>query len=403
MASTDIALTPDVFVRQDGKEKVTGSGRYTADLTLTGQAYAKFRYADHPHARILRIDTSKAETLPGVVAVVTQEDLPDVRFGGFVQDRTLFAKDVVRFEGEIVAGVAALTEDIAVQAARLIEVEYEPLPAVSDFVAAMDASRPADPSRSRFLREGRERRRRRQHDGVLHDREGRCRRRDGRGRRRGEGPLRLRRLAGRADRASRRGRAVAGRRGDDLVFDPGAVRGSVGRRSDPAGPRGERPHRGAAARRRLRCEVRPALRGAGGGAGPSGEASREAGLQPPRGVRRDRAAARRHRDGVRDRRDPRRPPGRPEGLARPRQGRLLRRGRLPRADGGDARVRPVRDRPCLRRGAPELHEQPAFGLGPRPDGAAGVLGPRAAHGRGGARDRHGPRRAAPPHADRAGS
>ena len=74
--------------------------------------------------------------------MVTQEDLPDVRFGGFVQDRTLFAKDVVRFEGEIVAGVAALTEDIAVQAARLIEVEYEPLPAVSDFVAAMDASAP---------------------------------------------------------------------------------------------------------------------------------------------------------------------------------------------------------------------------------------------------------------------
>ncbi|MGZ8615396.1 MAG: molybdopterin cofactor-binding domain-containing protein, partial [Actinomycetota bacterium] len=142
MASTEIAPTPDVFVRPDGKEKVTGSGRYTADLTLTGQAHAKFRYADHPHARILRIDTSKAEALPGVVAVVTQDDLPDVRFGGFVQDRTLFAKDVVRFEGEIVAGVAALTEEVALEAAGLIEVEYEPLPAVSDFVAAMDPASP---------------------------------------------------------------------------------------------------------------------------------------------------------------------------------------------------------------------------------------------------------------------
>src|SRR5687767_14321758 len=109
---------------------------------MTGQAHARFRYADHPHARIVRIDTSKAEALPGVVAVVTQQDLPDVRFGGFVQDRTLFASDVVRFEGEIVAGVAALTERIADEAVRLIEVEYQPLPAISDFVAAMDPDAP---------------------------------------------------------------------------------------------------------------------------------------------------------------------------------------------------------------------------------------------------------------------
>jgi CO/xanthine dehydrogenase Mo-binding subunit len=130
------------FVRQDGKEKVTGTGRYTADLSFTGMAHAKFRYADHSHAKILKIDTAKARALPGVVAVVTQADLPDVRFGGFVQDRYLFAKDVVRFEGEIVAGVAALTEDIAAEAARLIEVEYEPLPVVSDFVEAMSPDAP---------------------------------------------------------------------------------------------------------------------------------------------------------------------------------------------------------------------------------------------------------------------
>ena len=136
--ATDIAPPQGDFVRPDGEEKVTGAGRYTADLTLTGQAYAKFRYADHPHARITSIDTSAAEALPGVVAVLTQRDLPDVRFGGFVQDRTLFASDVVRFEGEIVAGVAALTNEIAAEAARLIEVDYEPLPAVSDFVAAME-------------------------------------------------------------------------------------------------------------------------------------------------------------------------------------------------------------------------------------------------------------------------
>jgi len=141
MAASTTAATPR-FIRPDGKEKVTGVGRYTADLSATGMAHARFRYADHPHARIRRIDTAKARALPGVVAVVTQGDLPDVRFGGLTQDRTLFAKDVVRFEGEIVAGVAALTEEIAAQAAALIEVDYEPLPAVTDFVAAMDADAP---------------------------------------------------------------------------------------------------------------------------------------------------------------------------------------------------------------------------------------------------------------------
>ncbi|MBA3737604.1 MAG: xanthine dehydrogenase family protein molybdopterin-binding subunit [Actinobacteria bacterium] len=130
------------FIRPDGREKVTGAGRYTADLVSTGMAHAAFRYADHPHARILRIDTAEARALPGVVAVITQEDLPDVRFGGLVQDRTLFAKDVVRFEGEIVAGVAARTEAIAAEASRLIEVDYDPLPALTDFEAAMDPDAP---------------------------------------------------------------------------------------------------------------------------------------------------------------------------------------------------------------------------------------------------------------------
>jgi len=141
MAARTTAERPR-FIRPDGKEKVTGVGRYTADLSATGMAHARFRYADHPHARILRIDTAKARALPGVVGVVTQADLPDVRFGGLTQDRTLFAKDVVRFEGEIVAGVAALTEEIAAEAAALIEVDYEPQPAVTDFVAAMDPESP---------------------------------------------------------------------------------------------------------------------------------------------------------------------------------------------------------------------------------------------------------------------
>ena len=126
------------FVRPDGREKVTGTGRYTADLTLTGQLHAAFRYADHPHARITRIDTTRARALPGVIAVVTHEDVPDVLYGGMVKDRRLFARDTVRFEGDIVAGVAATTEAIAREAAALVEVELEPLPVVSDFEAALD-------------------------------------------------------------------------------------------------------------------------------------------------------------------------------------------------------------------------------------------------------------------------
>ena len=133
---------PRTFIRPDGNEKVTGTGRYTADLVLAGQLVAKFRYADHTHARITRIDVTKARALPGVLAVVTHEDVPDVLYGGMVKDRRLFAKDTVRFEGDIVAGVAATTSEIAEHAAALIEVDYEPLPVVTDFEAALAADAP---------------------------------------------------------------------------------------------------------------------------------------------------------------------------------------------------------------------------------------------------------------------
>lgn len=142
MAQSQTTDQKPPFLRPDGKEKVTGSGRYTADLTLTGQAYARFRYTDHPHAKILRVDASAARALSGVLAVLTHEDVPDVKYGGFVQDRHLFAKDRVRFEGDIIAGVAATSEEIASQAVDLIEVEYEPLPAQVDFEAAAQEGAP---------------------------------------------------------------------------------------------------------------------------------------------------------------------------------------------------------------------------------------------------------------------
>jgi CO/xanthine dehydrogenase Mo-binding subunit len=136
-----VAESP-AFLRPDGKEKVTGSGRYTADLSLTGQLHAKFRYADHTHARIVSIDASRARAMPGVLAVLTHEDVPDVLYGDLAQDRRLFARERVRFEGDVVAAVAALTPEVAAEAAAAIEVEYEPLPAVSDIEAALAEDAP---------------------------------------------------------------------------------------------------------------------------------------------------------------------------------------------------------------------------------------------------------------------
>ena len=130
------------FVRADGPDKVTGSGRYAADLVLPGMLWAKFRYADHPHARIVSIDTSRAKSMPGVLSILTADDVPDVRYSAGIADRQLFARDVVRFEGEIVAAVAATSAEAAEAAAQAIDVTYEPLTAVVDPEAALSPDSP---------------------------------------------------------------------------------------------------------------------------------------------------------------------------------------------------------------------------------------------------------------------
>lgn len=142
MTVTDSPAPARRFVRADGPDKVTGSGRYTADLTFTGMLAAKFCYAGVSHARIVRLDVERARSMPGVFAVLTAADVPDVRFGPFVQDRTLFARDVVRFDGEIVAAVAAADAATAQRAVDAIEVEYEPLPVVTDTEASLAADAP---------------------------------------------------------------------------------------------------------------------------------------------------------------------------------------------------------------------------------------------------------------------
>jgi CO/xanthine dehydrogenase Mo-binding subunit len=128
------------FVRNDGLEKVSGEARYTADLAFTGLLHAKFVYAGRPHGRIVHIETAHARKMPGVHAVLTQADVPLVRYGMFVKDRTLFAHEVVRFEGEIVAAVAADTPERAEAACAAIRVEYEDLEPVLDVEAALDGS-----------------------------------------------------------------------------------------------------------------------------------------------------------------------------------------------------------------------------------------------------------------------
>src|SRR5689334_16354687 len=125
-------------IRPDGMDKVTGRAQFAADTTMPGQIWGKVLRSPHPHARIKSIDTSKAEKLPGVKAVVTAQDIVDfpiangaVMLG--IQDmrwmcRNVMARDKALFPGHPVAAVAATTEAIAAEACKLIEVDYEVLP-----------------------------------------------------------------------------------------------------------------------------------------------------------------------------------------------------------------------------------------------------------------------------------
>ena len=269
-------------------------------------AHAKFRYADHPHARILRIDTSKARALDGVFAVITQDDVPDVRHGAFVQDRTLFARDVVRYEGDVIAAVAALTPEIAERAAALIDVEYEVLPAVGRLEAAALEPRRA----ARSIPTG---------SPTRAPRTSSARATSARARpssratptppwRRPTSWSSERYEADMSHAVPIEPHAVvapvAGRQGDDLVVDPGAVHRPRRRRDHARDARVPRPRDRALPGRRVRREVRVPLRGAHRGAGPRrrparcGSCSRrERGVRgarpPPRGPG-DRARDRRH-------------------------------------------------------------------------------------------------------------
>ncbi|MCL4562819.1 MAG: xanthine dehydrogenase family protein molybdopterin-binding subunit [Chloroflexi bacterium] len=128
--------------RIDAREKVTGAAIYADDIQYgPGLLYARIKRSPHPHALIKSIDCSKAKALPGVKAVVTGDDFPGY-IGLYLQDRYIFCRDRVRYVGDPVAGVAAISEEIAEQAVELINVEYEVLEPVlnPEFGAGPDAA-----------------------------------------------------------------------------------------------------------------------------------------------------------------------------------------------------------------------------------------------------------------------
>lgn len=121
----------------DAKEKVTGTAKYIDDLAFPGMLICKILRSPHPHAKIVSIDTSKAEALPGVRAVITAADCPANKFGLTIPDVNILAVDKVRYVGDEVAAVAAETRDIAEEAIKLIDVQYELLPVVEDTLDAI--------------------------------------------------------------------------------------------------------------------------------------------------------------------------------------------------------------------------------------------------------------------------
>jgi CO/xanthine dehydrogenase Mo-binding subunit len=139
-------------IRHDGIDKVTGRAKYGADITLPGMLHGKVLRSPHPHARIKSIDVSAALALPGVKAVITGADFPEVppalvQVGeNLINARNLsinlMARDKVLYDGHAVAAVAATSPHIAEEALKLIKIEYEPLPYVQNVLDAMKDDAP---------------------------------------------------------------------------------------------------------------------------------------------------------------------------------------------------------------------------------------------------------------------
>lgn len=173
----ELAVVGKRIPRRDAFEKTTGAAKYTVDIQLPGMLIGKVLRSPYPHARIIKIDTSKAKKLRGVKAIITVDDVPKKIFncamsnpviegaavvaevteeehveeGGGLTDKAAFVGDVLdqrvlsdkaRFVGDAIAAIAAINESIAEEALGLIDVEYEPLPAVFDAEEAMKPGAP---------------------------------------------------------------------------------------------------------------------------------------------------------------------------------------------------------------------------------------------------------------------
>lgn len=124
--------------RLDGLEKVTGNAVFAGDLDRTGLLIGRILHSTLPHAHIKNIKTERALKLPGVVAVVTGVDFPDVKHGMVIQDQRAMTRNKVRYYGEPLAAVAAIDARTADQALDLIEVEMDELPGIFDFERSTD-------------------------------------------------------------------------------------------------------------------------------------------------------------------------------------------------------------------------------------------------------------------------
>jgi CO/xanthine dehydrogenase Mo-binding subunit len=150
--SSDLKVVGTRPVRPDGVDKVTGRAVFAADTRASGMLWGKIKRSPHAHARILSIDASKALALPGVKAIVTAQDFPDIASEeAFVGEGPMNFRDLslnimargkALYEGHAVAAVAATTQEIADHALELIDVQYEVLPYVIDVDAAMAPDAP---------------------------------------------------------------------------------------------------------------------------------------------------------------------------------------------------------------------------------------------------------------------
>src|ERR1700704_2824734 len=138
-ADEPLRVVGQSYPRVEGAGKVSGRARYAYDQRLPRQLYARVLRSPHPHARIRRIDTSRAEALPGVHAVLSSANCPEVHW---YQEQSLLFDPTLRLVGDEVAAVAADNGDIAEDALRLIDVEYDVLPFVPDLDAALRPDAP---------------------------------------------------------------------------------------------------------------------------------------------------------------------------------------------------------------------------------------------------------------------